>query len=41
MSIEQFTILRAMPLTQLILLPLFIRESLAVYYPFLNQFNIK
>lgn len=28
-----------MPLTKLILLPLFIREDLSFNYPFLNQFN--
>lgn len=39
MSIEQFNIIRRMPLTKLILLPLFIRRDLASTYIFLQQFN--
>ena len=39
MSRTQFSILKAMPLTKLILLPLFMREDLSARYRFLKQFN--
>ena len=39
MSEVKFNILKSMPLAKLILLPLFMRQDLAVTYTFLNKFN--
>lgn len=39
MSKAQFSIIKTMPLTKLILLPLFMREDLSARYLFLKQFN--